>query len=441
MQIKYLKENEIINLENGKRFTLNNTGKLFFDKYNELGFEIAYKEISALYNIDEIVIKSDLRKFIDQIEECDVHIDGSLPFRNYVVLEPTNDCSANCVHCFHKNSNKYSWNKNQIDKYLDLLQENGINAVSLTGGEIFSPHYIENSKYIIDELNRRGIALSTISTNGMFLTTDLFDWIMCNIDTQKTVFRISLDLIAENDIYKLRPGYKHYFKNDFWKSLNSNGINVVVTTVLTNQSPQEIVNVAELIANQNCVRKWIVKPLVPTKIGHYKLMNWDMIFSTYEAFLNWYKKNLDIVKYDFILGNVITKSLLVTGDRPVEYSLNEHPCKDEMFQKTIKANGKLTRCPMLPEINERFQGDDIVLSDNISYIFDDLVVKDMTCERCKYRKLCGGGCRAYAIAFSSNEKKCDISSKKMYNWILEDTYIYEEWPDYYYKIKELVCDD
>lgn len=101
--------------------------------------------------------------------------------------------------------------------------------------------------------------------------------------------------------------------------------------------------------------------MVPTKIGHYKLMNWDMIFSTYEAFLNWYKKNLDIVKYDFILGNVITKSLLVTGDRPVEYSLNEHPCKDEMFQKTIKANGKLTRCPMLPEINERFQGDDIVL--------------------------------------------------------------------------------
>ena len=60
MQIKYLKENEIINLENGKRFTLNNTGKLFLDKYNELGFEIAYKEISALYNIDEIVIKSDL---------------------------------------------------------------------------------------------------------------------------------------------------------------------------------------------------------------------------------------------------------------------------------------------------------------------------------------------------------------------------------------------
>ena len=54
MQIKYLKENEIINLENGKRFTLNNTGKLFLDKYNELGFEIAYKEISALYNIDEI---------------------------------------------------------------------------------------------------------------------------------------------------------------------------------------------------------------------------------------------------------------------------------------------------------------------------------------------------------------------------------------------------
>lgn len=38
MQIKYLKENEIINLENGKRFTLNNTGKLFLDKYNELGF-------------------------------------------------------------------------------------------------------------------------------------------------------------------------------------------------------------------------------------------------------------------------------------------------------------------------------------------------------------------------------------------------------------------
>ena len=87
-----------------------------------------------------------MRKFIDQIEECDVHIDGSLPFRNYVVLEPTNDCSANCVHCFHKNSNKYSWNKNQIDKYLDLLQENGINA------ECISPKDFAERKDIIQAL-------------------------------------------------------------------------------------------------------------------------------------------------------------------------------------------------------------------------------------------------------------------------------------------------
>lgn len=45
MQIKYLKENEIINLENGKRFTLNNTGKLFLVNTMNLDLKLHIKRL------------------------------------------------------------------------------------------------------------------------------------------------------------------------------------------------------------------------------------------------------------------------------------------------------------------------------------------------------------------------------------------------------------
>lgn len=52
----------------------------------------------------------------------------------------------------------------------------------------------------------------------------------------------------------------------------------------------------------------------------------------------------------------------------------------------------------------------------------NITIKDLKCNSCEYKKVCGGGCRAYAIAFTKDEKGCDINLKIMYEWILKSDY-------------------
>ena len=425
-----LESGKVMNLETGNKFALNETGKIFINELLKSGFDDAVINLSQKFSIDNSIIKDDLNELYERLSVEREYAIGDLPYKNYVVLEPTNDCSANCVHCFHQNKKKYSWGKNEIDSHINTLLDAGITSVSLTGGEIFSPHYINLAKYLITQLEDKGIRICTISTNGMFITDELVEWIKKNIDYSEIVFRISLDSVEET-IYRLRPGYSEYFNLNYWKLLNDNNFHVVVTTIVSLQKETEIVKIADFLIKQKCVKKWIVKPLVPTKTGHFKLIDWEQIKNNYIAFLEWYKEHMDAVNYDFILGNVITKKALTDRMYELEYDLEEHPCKNEMFQKTIKANGSITRCPMLPDISDCFQTSIDNISNCNQELFDDLVVNDMDCKDCDYQVICGGGCRAYAIAFSGDVRKCDVNSKIMFDWIVNDNYFKDNWKLFY----------
>lgn len=429
--LKIIGKNIAINTKTGIKYKLNDTAEHIVEEVNNCGFSHAIKRLSKYYSVDEGVIKEDILALYKRTSECRAYEIGSLPYRDYVVLEPTNDCTASCIHCFHRDKAKFSWNKLEIEKYIELLKREGISAVSLTGGEIFSPHYIDKAKYLIQKLILNNIKICTISTNGMFLTKDLVEWLVDNIDINRTIMRISLDSIGEKNVIKMRPGYVDYYNTSFWKYMNKYNFQVIVTTIISTQKENDILDISKFLANQKCVIKWIVKPLVPTKKGHFKLIDWGQIRRNYCAFLEWYKENLHDVKYDFILGNTITKKMLINEDYNKEICFGEHPCKEEMYQKTIKANGKITRCPMLPDISDEFQLSISELGKRNDELFDNLTIRDMDCMRCNYHSVCGGGCRAYAIAYYGDYKKCDINSKRMIDWIVNDEYFKKNWSFFY----------
>ena len=431
-EYKILNSNTVINLSTGKEFTLNSTGMTFIEKYLELGYQNAVKNLSKLYNADTKRIENDLYDLIKSISSNDSEKDvGYLPYNNYVVLEPTNNCSAGCIHCFHKFDKKISWDRDKIEEYIKYLTSNNIFYVSITGGEIFSPHYIENAKYLITRLNENGIKISTISTNGLFLNDNLASWIRNNINLDDTVFRVSYDAADTNRLYKIRPGYSKYFNLNYWNIMNRYNFRVIVTTIISIQTEQEVVNIAKFLAKQNCVKKWLLKPMIPTQAKQYSLINWKQIVSDYTAFLNWYKSNKQQVQYDFTLGNIITKDALCKEQTVTVYNNSDHPCKNEVHQITIKANGNITRCPIIPEICANMETP-IERTENYNEVlFNDLTIDEMVCKSCIYKPICGGGCRAYALAFSGDVKKCDINSKVMFDWIFNEKYFKAEWKTLY----------
>lgn len=438
MKLKYIGKNILINEDTGRKYEIDDIGRKFLEVFGMYGTtDKALHTLKEYYKIDYERIKKDYFDFLEKLDGSQVINVGELPINKYVVLEPTNECSGNCIHCFQKNINKFSWSKEKIRYIIEVLKKEKIKSVSLTGGEIFSPHYVENAKYLISELNKNQIKIITVSTNGMFIDSELLSWLDKNIDKSVTTFRISLDAVDENIIKDLRPGYKAKYNRDIIKTLNDKQFNLVITTIIYKQSSQEILNIAQFISNFNFVKKWLLKPIIPTKKQHKGFdLNWEDVKNIYWTILEFYRKNK--ISYNFVLGNVLSKDLLESPNSLVCFDLESHPCKEEINQRTIKASEKITRCPILSEINEEFQIDLDCISIKNNILLDDLKIKDMKCKECKYRRVCGGGCRAYAIAYNQGNLGCDLNSNRMWNWITQDKYFRRNWPDFVDKVNNIL---
>ena len=155
MKLKYIGKNILINEDTGRKYEIDDIGRKFLEVFGMYGTtDKALHTLKEYYKIDYERIKKDYFDFLEKLDGSQVINVGELPINKYVVLEPTNECSGNCIHCFQKNINKFSWSKEKIRYIIEVLKKEKIKSVSLTGGEIFSPHYVENAKYLISELNK-----------------------------------------------------------------------------------------------------------------------------------------------------------------------------------------------------------------------------------------------------------------------------------------------
>lgn len=438
MKFEFIDSTHILNKRTNSIFKLDSIAKNFLKIYflTETKEE-AVQKLAEFYSIDKNKIKHDFLDFIDTIEGNKPTKLGSLPKDHYVVLEPTNDCDAHCIHCFHSFHKKYSWSVKTIDEKVNILKKNGIKSVSLTGGEVFSPHYIENTKYLITKLNKEKINIISISTNGIFLTNKLMKWLDDNIDLEKLIFRISLDTLDSN-ILNLRPGYKEVYSVTFWDLLEQYSANIIVTTVLYRQAIEEVIKIADYLKTKKNILRWIVKPMVVTKAKQNNIKkNYQEEMLIYKNILSWYKNNKDI-RFDFLIGNSISKGMLDNPEKNIEISLWDHPCREEKNQRTIKSNGSFTRCPIISELGNQFSLNIERLSESSQELFDNLTINEMKCANCKYYKLCGGGCRLFAISATGSYYECDPHSRFFWDWVTNSDFLKNEFKDFYTMVKDMV---
>jgi len=155
---------------------------------------------------------------------------------NSIVFEPTIKCNLNCKMCYQKNRRlKKDMTKEQAFKVIDILKENKIDEIRLSGGEIFLLPYIDE---FLEYIDKKGIFMKII-TNGTILPKKL-DY------NNLTTMIVSIDGLEEtHNLIRGKEIYKKVIKNLI--KLNGMQFKVFVNMVVVKENIKEIPKLIDLI--------------------------------------------------------------------------------------------------------------------------------------------------------------------------------------------------
>lgn len=318
-----------------------------------------------------------------------------------VVLEITDRCNYNCIHCFTSSSPRTSISKElgtiQWKAILQELAKSEVFEVSFTGGEPFIRKDIfKLFRYALD----LGLFI-TINTNGSLLNRTRIMRLSRIFGDQSQFVRIMVSLNALN-------------QNSFFKITNTNidpskiincidtiaaeGFKVIMTTVFTKLN---ILEFPQLLENflTNSSSEWNISGIIPYGRGrdctHIELSNKDWI-----SLIDILKKNDKVIKSRnkkvTVLCNIFlefrNKNDLISFECPAgktEMSIGPFggfsPCI--AFRKEVSKNSK--------NIMEYWRSDDFITE---LREFNEKKLKGK-CQKCKLKTTCRGGCPALALKF------------------------------------------
>lgn len=438
----------------GRKLALNETGIVFWNVLSRsIDMSTAVNELAKIFDIDQERISSDLVDFISVLDKGGL-CDGSiLPGGNHVVLEPTAACNGGCPHCYHGHHGD-KWPRHLDAVAVKRLRAKGTKSVSITGGEVFSSHFVERMFTLVDELRSSEISVASISTNATFITEDICRRILEKVP-RTTVFRISLDALRGELLDRLRPGYRNL--DDPYgpiSELDRAGYQLVFTTNIYKQTSSDIIEIGRYLKSFKNIATWNVRLAVPVHFGggvrvrsrsrRSRLFEdrpeFMQSFHCFEAILEDHAR--DPYAFDIRMGNYLSTNLLAFPAGLVALT-DPHPCREDKHLTTVKASGEVTQCPILTELDPGLKtgnlfentGDMLPLVPPLS----DLRIDNMECGNCYLRQVCGGGCRLYALAYDQGLDGCDLYARGMLEWMLQDQagLLASHWPDFLGRLRQL----
>jgi radical SAM protein with 4Fe4S-binding SPASM domain len=450
--------NVLADLASGRKLVLNPSGVAFFGIFRDHGdTDVAVRQVAARYGLDAGLARAEYRRFlelIDQGQRCEGSI---LPGRHHAVLEPTAACNGQCPHCYHGDRSS-RWPREEFGTILDQVRAGGIRSVSITGGEVFSAHFVGSFFELARELEDRGVAIASVSTNATFLTEDIRDRVLAVIP-RTTVFRVSLDALRGDLLDRIRPGYRH-LADPYGpvRDLDEAGYPLVFTTNLSGQPAGDVLEIGDYLRRYRQVRAWNVRMAVPVHHGEGErarsAARRRQLLGTRPSpalGLRYYRAILEAhaaseYPFDVRMGNYLMTSLLRNPAALTAFG-GGHPCREDQYLVTVKATGEVTQCPILtelaPELTMGPAG-----AGGLAEGFEDslplagLDTATMGCRSCPLLAACGGGCRLYALAYDQGLEGCDLPARALLSWLVTDPdgLLRRHWPQYHARLVSFIAD-
>jgi len=341
-------------------------------------------------------------------------------FISEIHLDVTSRCNLRCAYCYFYGeydgpaeadppADKLKW-------VMDQAAELGCGEVTLTGGEPFL-------RDDIVELAAPGDTLKTVLTNGVAFDRGVIRELDSLGDLIKEV-KVSLDGFAGHDRVRGEGSSARILRNLQVLDEESH-LPFVINTMITRYNLEDLLPLYEWIKASACYR-WAVD--IPAPLGRAR-RNQD-VFAPYDETLFGALRRLlerfleDGMPFRLNLMNIFHSELLapyITGaeaevrqegvpDRFAWCDDEDHPCSYYLGGFSVRINGDVAFCPSLPISFGNIYEEPLekIVTGERYREFARLRVMDVEpCRRCRYRRLCGTGCRADALVRTGDLRAAD----------------------------------
>ena len=264
----------------------------------------------------------------------------SAPLEYY--FDYTNECNLRCKHCYNRESinNLHTMTNEEIVKIIKDMYECGIMRIHLAGGE--PTLFPDKLRTYMETANKYGI-VSSMSSNGMLITEEIFDIIVKNNVTSFTVSLESADeeknaqIRGRGVLEKSKEGIRRLAK---WRQ--ERGGNFIITVKMSydvNCTEAEFEEMILLAIELNVDMLKLINPerCIFHEKGHYSNV------------AEKYYKNLELINK--LVEKYKEKILITTVNSPVNYCTsvglpNMKGCIGAQELIAINSDGSVTPCLM-----------------------------------------------------------------------------------------------
>ena len=353
------------------------------------------------------------------------------PYANWAV---TGRCNFNCRHCFNAADNaplmeEFTWE--QCQSFIGQMDDCGVQNVALTGGEpMLHPHFMD----VCREIDRRGMVVDELTTNGSFITPGMLD----EFDgfKHKPVFKLSFDGIGYHDWFRMKKGAE----NDTLEKarlLARRGFRVRFQTNVHKGNTDAILPTARL-ADEIGVES--IRIIRTTESPRLTEMGDDICLSItgyYDFALNFIRgflaEGLGIDIDIWQAAQVWPRGRAychrpVSGGAPQAYRGSLPVCRGVRGRVAVTPAGDILPCNQMSgwfkkygihmgnvhetPLRELLSGGEYL--SHVCYTVGELLEKNPKCQACPHWKLCMGGCRVIGILHGEGEYLSHDPAKCVY---------------------------
>lgn len=334
-------------------------------------------------------------------------------FKERVQWSITGRCNYRCKHCFmsapHAAQGEPSWDQLMI--MLDAFERCGVHNLELTGGE---PMFRRDFWELMDEIHRRGLAVTHLYSNGLLVTDAFLD----KLEERKMrpAIQFSFDGVGHHDWMRGVDGAEKTVVAAL-ERCKERRIPTSVSMVVCRESVGSIRESVNLMASLGVLSmkiggatpagEWLSQP------EHYLSRS-----ELYEAFLEYIPRYFEDGK-PLTLGLEGFFNYDKTEGKPGAF-FEKNISEDDFRKATMCAHvrrgmyvspkGRVLPCMSMVggPIEEQFPNmletplEDILdkqsaYMDIVSFRISDYMEHNPECAECEYRCACCGGCRALAV--------------------------------------------
>jgi len=345
------------------------------------------------------------------------------PMVNWAI---TGKCNFNCRHCFNASdktpiSSEFSWE--QCLSFIEQLDECGVQTVTLTGGEPMLHHRFMD---ICRELDKRGMVIREINTNGSQITSKMLDEFTAF--NYKPLFKLSLDGLGHHDWFREKQGAEQDVIEKI-SLLRGKGFDVRIQTNVHRGNTDTVLPTAKLVGDMGAEGIRVIRtsesPRLEATGGDLCLgINeyYDFALDFTRACL---EENLQLSVDIWQVFRFWPKSRTF-HHRPIEggihnYRRNMPACRGVRGQIAVTPEGDIVPCNQLSgcfkkqgiflgNVNEtrlRELLTDSEYLNTVCFSAGELQKENPKCQSCPYWRLCLGGCRAIAMLHGGGYRKHD----------------------------------